>query len=108
MIFCSGWSKTRFNGMLSMGEDGNESVREGLGGRSHCLITWTFFDFICLGLAVHLLGKDLIYGLDNQVYPFTLMAAGIERLVAGFALLPGRRGPPSWHSHHLPYLFIKR
>jgi hypothetical protein len=42
----------------------------------------SIFDIIFWGLAAHLLGKDLIHGLDIQA----LMAAGTESLVAAFAL----------------------
>jgi hypothetical protein len=48
-----------------------------------------FGHFTILGLAVHLLGKDLIYSLDIRhpsKFPFALMAAEIEILVMGFAL----------------------
>jgi hypothetical protein len=45
-----------------------------------------YFDFNFLGLMAHLLGKNLIYGLNIRVH-FSLMAAGIESLVARFALL---------------------
>ncbi len=44
--------------------------------RGHCLSTRSVFEFICLGLAMHLLGNDLIHGLDIR--------AGIESLVSGF------------------------
>ena len=38
-----------------------------------------FFYFILLGLGAHLLGKDLIYGLNIRIlYTFALMAVEIE------------------------------